>query len=280
MALAGPNIVHPKSRRATSWRPPPLTAATALLHASASAALVTLPETWPFAIGAIAGNHVLLAFAGLRPRSSLLGPNLTRLPQPAAARGEVALTIDDGPDPAVTPQVLDILDHHGAKASFFCVGDHALRHPDLCREIVRRGHAVENHSQSHSHFFAAFGPRRIAADVDAGQQTLRAITGETPRFFRPTAGLRNLFLDPVLARRGLPLVTWTRRGFDTRERRADVVFERLAHGLGAGDILTLHDGNAARTAAGVPVILEVLPRLLNAIQDAGLRAVTLRSAIP
>ena len=83
----------------------------------------------------------------------------------------------------------------------------------------------------------------------------------------------------MLTRRGLRLVTWTRRGFDTRERRVDVVFLRLARGLSAGDILTLHDGNAARTAAGAPVIIEVLPRLLDAIRDAGLRAVTLRSAI-
>ena len=222
------DIVHSKARLMPRWRPTPLTAVTMLVHASAPATVLMLPEIWPFAVGALAGNHVLLGYAGMSPRSSLLGPNLTRLPASSAARGEVALTIDDGPDPVVTPQVLDILDRYGAKASFFCVGVEALRYPDICREIVRRGHAVENHSQSHSVYFAAFGPRRIAADIDGGQQTLRALTGETPRFFRPTAGLRNVFLDPVLARRGLRLASWTRRGFDTRERSADVVFGRLA----------------------------------------------------
>ena len=274
------DIVQPKSRPESRWRPTPLTAVSMLLHAAAPATVLILPDTWPFAVGAIAGNHLLLGFAGLRPRSSLLGPNWTRLPASSEARGEVALTIDDGPDPLVTPQVLDILDLHDAKASFFCVGDEALRYPDLCREIVRRGHAVENHSQSHSRYFAAFGPRRTAVDVDRGQQTLRAITGETPRFFRPTAGLRSVFLDPVLARRGLRLASWTRRGFDTRECRADLVLRRLARNLHGGDILLLHDGNSARTAAGVPVILEVLPRLLDIIRDAGLHPVTLRSTIP
>lgn len=274
------DIVQPKSRPESRWRPTPLTAVSMLLHAAAPATVLILPDTWPFAVGAIAGNHLLLGFAGLRPRSSLLGPNWTRLPASSEARGEVALTIDDGPDPLVTPQVLDILDLHDAKASFFCVGDEALRYPDLCREIVRRGHAVENHSQSHSRHFAAFGPRRTALDVDRGQQTLRAITGETPRFFRPTAGLRSVFLDPVLARRGLRLASWTRRGFDTRECRADLVLRRLARNLHGGDILLLHDGNSARTAAGVPVILEVLPRLLDTIRDAGLHPVTLRSTIP
>ena len=274
------DVVHPKSLLESGWRPSPLIAVSMLVHAAAPATVLILPDAWPFAVGGIAGNHLLLGFAGLMPRSSLLGPNRTRLPAASAARGEVALTIDDGPDPLVTPQVLNILDRHGAKASFFCVGDEALRYPELCREIVRRGHAVENHSQSHSRYFAAFGPDRIAADVDHGQQTLRALTGETPRFFRPTAGLRNVFLDPVLARRSLQLASWTRRGFDTRERRADVVFRRLVRDLRGGDILTLHDGNAARTTAGVPVILEVLPRLLDAIRDAGLHPVTLRSATP
>ena len=274
------DVVHPKSLLESGWRPSPLIAVSMLVHAAAPATVLMLPSAWPFAVGAIAANHLLLGFAGLSPRSSLLGPNWTRLPVSSEARGEVALTIDDGPDPLVTPQVLNILDRHGAKASFFCVGDEALRYPELCREIVRRGHAVENHSQSHSRYFAAFGPDRIAADVDHGQQTLRALTGETPRFFRPTAGLRNVFLDPVLARRSLQLASWTRRGFDTRERRADVVFRRLVRDLRGGDILTLHDGNAARTTAGVPVILEVLPRLLDAIRDAGLHPVTLRSATP
>lgn len=274
------DIAHPKSLRASGWRPSALTAASMLSHAVAPVTVLLVPEAWPFVVGAIAGNYVLLGCAGMQPRCSLLGPNLTRLPESAAARREIAVTIDDGPDPMVTPQVLDILDRHGAKATFFCVGDEALRYPELCREIFRRGHAVENHTQSHSHYFAAFGPRRIAADVDHAQQTLSALTGEVPRFFRPTAGIRNVFLDPVLTRRGLQLASWTRRGFDTRERRVDVVLCRLARDLAAGDILMLHDGNAARTAAGVPVILEVLPRLLDAIRDAGLHAVTLRCAIP
>jgi peptidoglycan/xylan/chitin deacetylase (PgdA/CDA1 family) len=261
------------------WHLPPFAAASVLLHAFAPGAVLLQPEAWPLAVGALVGNHALLGIAGLRPRSSLLGPNLNRLPAASAARGAVALTVDDGPDPLVTPQVLDILDRHAVRASFFCVGARALRHPDLCREIVRRGHAVENHSQSHSYLFATFGPRRIARDVDEGQRTLRLLTGDAPRFFRPPAGLRNVFLDPVLARRGLRLASWTRRGFDTRERSPDVVLRRLVRNLRGGDILTLHDGNCARTTTGVPVILEMLPRLLTAIQAAGLHAVTLRSAL-
>ena len=274
------DIVQGESRAKPGWRPKPLVTASIVLHATAAASLLIDPLNWPFAVGAFVVNHLVLGVVGIMPRNALLGPNWSRLPASSAARGEVAVTIDDGPDPLVTPQVLDILDRHGAKATFFCIGKEALRYPELCREIVRRGHAVENHGHSHSSLFAVFGPRRTASDVDLGQQNLRAITGEAPRFFRPTAGVRSVFLDPVLVQRNLHLASWTRRGFDTNERRAEVVFRRLSKNLEGGSILMLHDGNAALTMQGVPVILEVLPRLLDAIKQAGLSAVTLRSVIP
>lgn len=228
----------------------------------------------------LAANHLALTAVGLWPRSQALGPNWRRLPESAVQAGQFALTIDDGPDPEVTPLVLDLLDRHQARASFFCIGTQAERHPELCREIVRRGHAVENHSQHHYHHFSTFGPGRMAREIEAGQATLARISGQRPLFFRPTAGLRNPFLDPVLARHGLTLASWTRRGFDTRNGDAAAVAKRLIHTLAAGDILLLHDGHAARTPTGTPVILAVLPLLLNAARAQGLHSVTLRSVLP
>jgi peptidoglycan/xylan/chitin deacetylase (PgdA/CDA1 family) len=100
-----------------------------------------------------------------------------------------------------------------------------------------------------------------------------------PTFFRAPAGLRNPFLAPVLHREGLTLASWTRRGFDTRERDAARVLQRLTRGLAAGDILLLHDGNAARDAQGRPVILDVLPALLAALRRERLVAVTLPQSV-
>jgi peptidoglycan/xylan/chitin deacetylase (PgdA/CDA1 family) len=134
--------------------------------------------------------------------------------------------------------------------------------------------------QSHVHDFSLLGPRGIARELQAAQDTLADITGLLPRFFRPTAGLRSPLLDPVLSRLDLHLASWTRRGFDTRDGDPDSVAAKLLHGLGAGDILLLHDGNAARSVAGEPVILKVLPALLQAATAAGLRCVTLRSTLP
>ncbi len=261
------------------WKMPPLIRASLVLHLLALGLLVGAPVHWRWALAALAANHLLLTLVGLWPRSHWLGPNLSRLPAAASARQEVALTIDDGPDPAVTPQVLDLLDAHAARATFFCPGERARAYPELCREIVRRGHAVENHSEGHPHHFSLLGPAGLRREIEAGQRSLTAITGAPPRFFRAPAGLRNAFLDPVLTRLDLRLASWSTRAFDTRVGDAARVSKALLRGLRAGAILLVHDGNAARTAAGVPVILEVLPTLLAAASGAGLRFVTLHEAL-
>jgi len=258
------------------WRPAPALKASLGLHGAAALGALAVPAAWPWALGAVAANHAVLTIAGLLPRSSLLGPNLTRLPPAAAARNEIALTIDDGPDPDATPRVLDLLDAAGARASFFCIGRRAREYPALCREIVERGHRVENHGDAHSWAFSTFGPTRMRTDIATAQATLSDITGHAPRFFRPTAGLRNPFL---LAALDLQLAAWSRRGYDTREGRPDVVLARLSRGLDAGDILLIHDGHTARTAEGQPVILATLRDLLRMLAERKLKPVTLVDAL-
>ncbi|MBI1906927.1 MAG: polysaccharide deacetylase family protein [Rhodocyclales bacterium] len=260
------------------WQPTPLIVISVLLHALALLALLPRPELWPWSLAVIAINQLLITAAGLWPRSHWLGPNWTRLPAAAITRNEVAITIDDGPDPLVTPAVLDILDAHGAHATFFCIGTQARAHPDLIADIVRRGHSVENHSQHHHHNFSLLGPRGFRREILAAQHTLSELSGQPPRFFRAPAGLRNPFLEPVLAHAGLRLASWTRRGYDTHERDPARVAARLLDRLAAGDILLLHDGHAARTTDGQPVILAVLPRVLATCRAAGLRPVTLEDA--
>lgn len=256
----------------------PFVRASIALHGVALLAVVVAPVAWPWALGAVLVNQALITGAGLWPRSTWLGPNWTRLPSAAAARGEIALTIDDGPDPDVTPQVLDLLDRHAVKATFFCIGERAARHPELCRDIVRRGHAVENHSQHHGLGFAWQGPRGFARELAAAQDTLTAITGQRPVFFRAPAGLRNPFLTAVLPRLGLALASWSARGFDTRVGDAARVGRALTRRLAPGAIVLLHDGHAARTSRGRPVIVDVLPGLFDAARTAGLRWVRLRDA--
>jgi peptidoglycan/xylan/chitin deacetylase (PgdA/CDA1 family) len=241
-------------------------AASAGLHVAGAAALLAWPSAWPAVVGAIMTDHLALMAAGLLPRTTLLGANLTRLPPAAQARGEIALTLDDGPDPLVTPQVLDCLDRHGARATFFCIGARAARHPDLVREIARRGHQVENHSYAHAHSFAFGGPGWLRRDIESASDLIESLTGRRPSYFRAPAGVRNMFLEGVLQRCGLKLASWTRRGFDTVSGDPRAIAARLLRGLAAGDILVLHDGGSPPA----PVVIAVLDALLREARARGL----------
>jgi peptidoglycan-N-acetylglucosamine deacetylase len=152
-------------------------------------------------------------------------------------------------------------------------------HPELCQEIIRRGHAIENHTQHHRHHFSLLGPNGFTKEIQAAQNTLTAITGQRPLFFRAPAGLRNPFLDAVLKKLNLTLASWSVRGFDTKNSNAEKIKTKLIGHLKAGTILLLHDGNAARSHQGTPVILEVLPDLLSAAKTQGLHFITLRQAL-
>ncbi|MDH4285322.1 MAG: polysaccharide deacetylase family protein, partial [Gallionellaceae bacterium] len=240
------------------WRPAPFILASLSVHACALLLVLLAPAWWQWALGAVLLDHAVIIAASLWPRSPLLGANLVRLPSAAAQRGEVALTFDDGPDPQVTPQVLDILAQHQVRATFFCIGEKAVAHPDICRDIVARGHTIENHGRYHRIYAAFSGIGGWMREIGEAQEMLEYITGRRPQFFRAHAGMRNPFLDPVLHTHDLSLASWTRRGYDTRCRDADTVLSRLTRNLAAGDILLLHDGHAARTANGTPVVLEVL----------------------
>lgn len=270
-------LTHPSGP--VRWHGPVLVKASLACHVGAVLAVVVESALWPWAAGLVVLDHLLLVFGVLSPRSSWLGANMRRLPDAAVRRREVALTLDDGPDPQVTPVVLNLLDAYGAKVTFFCIGEQAARHPQLVREILARGHSVQNHTHRHSHTFSFNGPERAAQEVDRSQDTLARLTGERPQFFRAPAGFRNMFLAPVLHERGLRLVSWTRRGFDTVRRDPADVLQRLTRRLAPGDILLLHDRGSALAPSGKPVVLEVLPPLLQRLQQMNLKAVTLPQAM-
>jgi peptidoglycan/xylan/chitin deacetylase (PgdA/CDA1 family) len=260
------------------WRPAPAIRLSMLLHAAGAVTLVVHPALWPWVVGALAGNHLVLSAAVLWPRGRLLGPNLMRLPASAAGRDEVCLTFDDGPDPEVTPRVLEMLDRYQATASFFCIGEKAAAFPDTVKEIARRGHSIENHSYRHPRAFAFYGMSRLRREVEATQAVISGITGRAPDFFRAPAGFRSPLLDPVLAKCGLRYVSWTRRGYDAVRHNPLGVVARLTRGLTAGDVLLLHDGAHARTDAGEPVVLAVLPAVLDQLAARGLKSVSLPAA--
>ena len=210
------------------------------LFAAPVVAVLLWPASPLAAIGIMALSHALVLYPTLRPNVQWLGPVVTRFQ--TAAR-EVWLTIDDGPADD-TPALLDALDRHQAKATFFVKGELARARPDLIREILRRGHGVGNHSHSHpSASFWCLPPAAIRREIGECNRALAEITGSAPHYFRAPVGMKNPFVHPALG--GLTLVGWTARAFDTTTEDPAVVLRRLLPDVEPGAILVLHQGRAS-----------------------------------
>ena len=268
-----------------AWQPGPLHWVLAGSHVAAVASIAAQPALWPWAVGAICGSHALNLAFGFAPATTALGPVISELPASAAERSEIALTFDDGPDAEVTPRVLDLLDEAGALATFFCVGARARAHPHIVREVVARGHAVENHAFGHSRAMGLWGVGRLVRDIGEAQKALADITGQAPKFFRAPFGIRTPLTEPALARLGLRCVAWNIRSLDSIDRRAERVAARIHRRLAPGAIVLMHDGIEGRRRrrlmqANAPSVLGSLPLVLATLRERALRSVTLRSALP
>lgn len=214
----------------------------------------------------LAGAACALLARGLaEPTSTLLGPAVVRVPEPKA----LVLTFDDGPSEPYTAQVLDILKAYGVPAAFFVCGAQVERHPELMRRIVAEGHAIGNHTYSHTglHFMSA---ARIAAEIDRTQDAVERVTGRRMRLFRPPFGVRWFPLWGLLKERGLTMVQWSIRGYDGRYDAAGIERAVLNH-LEPGGIVLLHDGVGAHpgSAPDRVAMVQALPRIIEGARKAG-----------
>jgi peptidoglycan/xylan/chitin deacetylase (PgdA/CDA1 family) len=211
---------------------------------------------WHVGVAGLLLSHGALVWATLWPQSRCLSPVLTRLP---SAERVVWLTIDDGPSDD-TVAILDLLDAHAAKATFFVVGERAAARPELAREIVRRGHTLGNHSATHPQaWFWALPPARMRGEIARTQAVLADITGVAPRWFRAVVGMANPFVAPELKRHGLARVAWSARGFDAVAAGPAAVVARIERGLRPGAIVLMHEG--ARHGRNVETLALLLQRL-------------------
>lgn len=204
------------------------------------------------------GPDLLLAYHLFAPQAQGLVRTHWRF---TTARREVWLTIDDGPDPDDTPRILESLAAHGARATFFVIGENAARHPGLIRAMVAGGHEVAHHTHTHplANFWCA-SPARVARELDAGFAALRE-AGVTPTRFRSPAGIKNLWLAPALRVRGLTGVGWSARGLEHWPGDAGAVAHRVLRHVFPGAILLLHEGPRVPPSIRVDSIRLVLERL-------------------
>lgn len=212
--------------------------------------------------------YFLVVGAGVTfPRLQWFGPSLNRLP---TSRRVVALTFDDGPDPQITPALLDLLRTRGVRATFFWIGEAVLRNPDLARRAAAEGHLLGNHSFSHRHGTNFLRVRRLRDDIANAQAAFKTATGTPPLWFRPPMGLTNPRVFRVARELGLRVVGWTARGLDQEERDPKRVVRRLTSRLKPGAVFVLHDG-----ANEGGCLLPAVSSLIDKLEARGYQAVRL-----
>jgi peptidoglycan-N-acetylglucosamine deacetylase len=208
----------------------------------------------------------VLGWGAFHPASPLFGPVFRRLPSSQA----IALTFDDGPNPALTPQLLDLLDRHDARATFFLIGRFARACPDIVREIARRGHAIGNHTETHPSL-VFLSRARVASELADCQRSIGDIAGVRPTLMRPPFGARGPQLRAALGGCGLSqVVTWTLIAHDWSPRGQRGLLRRLGRVRGT-DVVAFHDGSHVALNADRTATLRALEHWLPRWRDQGLR---------
>ena len=211
---------------------------------------------------------------GVRGRSSrLFGPSVWRGP---ADRPAVALTFDDGPSES-TPQVLELLERHGARATFFQCGRNVRRLPAVAREVAAAGHEIGNHTDSHAPLYFR-SAREIGEEVERAQEAIAGATGVRPALFRAPYGARWFGVGAVERRLGLLGVMWTVIARDWK-LPAEAIARRVLARVGNGAIVCLHDGRGIQAAPEVRPTLDALGRLLPELRSRGFRFDTVSELI-
>lgn len=237
---------------------------------------------WWGALPAVAAAGAgLAAWGAMHPAAQLFGPTIRR----AGRKNMVALTFDDGPNPAITPRLLDLLEQHGARATFFLIGRFVRACPGLAREIAARGHTLGNHTETHPSLIW-LSRARIAEELGCCQEAVAEATSATPRWLRPPYGFRGPQLDAVARRLGLQgVVMWSVLGFDWKPQPAARLIERLrcvaerGKDAPSGEIVVLHDGDHRWLGGQREHVLGALEFWLPRWRDAGLDFVTMDAAV-
>ena len=203
--------------------------------------------------------------------SPLFGRSLGRIP----AEGKVvALTFDDGPNPDATPLILDTLREKGVRATFFVLGSHAERWPELVRRIAHEGHQVGNHGYFHRklHFKSPFYVRR---DIRLGMRAIKRAGAPAPRYFRAPHGFRSPWTSLIATRYGERTVGWSLGVWDSDRPGVDEIVKRTIEGVSPGSIVLLHDGDGYNPDGDRLQTAAALPRIIDALKSQGYEFATL-----
>ena len=201
------------------------------------------------------------AHGAFHRNSWIFGRPITKLD---TADRAVALTFDDGPNPDATPAILDALAARSIKATFFVLGRHAERWPELVKRVADEGHSLGNHGYYHRklHFKS---PGYVRRDLSLGTELIERAAGVHPKLFRAPHGFRNPWVTSVARSLGQRTVGWSLGVWDSDRPGAELIVDRTVSGARSGSILLLHDGDGydpqgdrMQTAQAVPMIVDRL----------------------
>ena len=227
----------------------------------------------------------VVAYAASQPRARLFGNAVCCTNSPR----KLAITFDDGPNPALTPRLLDLLAKHDAHATFFLIGKYVRECPELVRETAARGHVIANHTETHPNLFWC-APNAIRDELRRCHEAIAAAINATPKWFRPPFGFRNPWVVKAAAELSMRTVTWTLLPGDWKPRPIEKLiqnFQPIADHVQqspclrstTGDILCLHDGGHRTLNADRTPTLKALEHWLPRWRDAGLEFVTIEDAV-
>lgn len=182
-----------------------------------------------------------------------------QVPRPCLRPGsnQVALTFDDGPSAAYTPQILDILQRYGVPATFFVVGQQAAQNPGLIRRMAAEGHSVQNHTWSHA-WLTRYSDAAIADQLLRASRVIEELAGEAPHCYRPPFMAVSNRVRSVGAGLGLATIMWDVDPFDWKRPGSSAVTARVLGATGGGDIVLFHDTAGWSTVGALPAIIEGL----------------------
>lgn len=251
--------------------------------------MLSMNPGWIAAPTMVTGLAGLAAYAAVNPRSQLFGQSIFAT---NAAR-KLALTFDDGPNPSLTPKLLDLLARHNAKATFFVIGKYAAGCPELLKDIYARGHGIGNHTYHHPNLFFC-GKEETDVELRRCSETIESVLWEAPRFFRPPFGFRAPWTAEIAHGHNLQMVTWSLLPGDWKPKSVEWLTEKMrpiavhAKNLksqnaphrdsGTGDILCLHDGDYRQQNSDRLRTLAALEYWLPRLRDLGLEFVTMTEA--
>jgi peptidoglycan-N-acetylglucosamine deacetylase len=217
-------------------------------------------------VAAAAGTF---AWGAAAPQAQLFGRTL----RVTGSDSSVALTFDDGPNPAVTPRLLDLLARHHVRATFFLIGKHVRAFPDIAKQIAAVGHAIGNHTETHPNL-TFLSTNAIHSELHRCDGAITNAIGNPPRWMRPPYGFRGPHLDRVVRHHGgAGVVMWSVSAHDWVPNQAAVI-ERLRRVRG-GDIVLLHDADHKVLEGDRLHTVAALEHWLPRWRDAGLRFVSI-----